>query len=290
MKSTIKLSFIKSFPSVEEGIFNICNISKSKLKTFKFSKNFLAKKILIKDEIELPIDLINLGKINPNYTGENIEKIFEDENFFVFSKPHKTHSHPLSYSDSNNTLSALYTISGDLLNVNKESYDRGLLYRLDFETSGLMYFAKTTSIYQDMRENFSSMIKEKNYYAIVEGKIESKKLTHNLKTSGKKGSIVKEDSLGRKCTIDVEALEYSEIHNQSLVKVNLQEGFKHQIRAQLMLDNHPIVGDEIYGAKNSTRLWLHCFEYKFDYREKSYSCSDETEKLKAFFNNFNSKL
>ena len=45
--------------------------------------------------------------------------------------------------------------------------DRGLLYRLDYGTSGILIFLKDEEDYQYLRNDFNNLVKEKSYLAIV---------------------------------------------------------------------------------------------------------------------------
>ena len=75
----IDLCFLKTYPSVMEGIFSLTGISKSQLKKYKMNKAFLSKPVKARDEISLPINLVNHGRINPIYSGKKVKTIFEDD-------------------------------------------------------------------------------------------------------------------------------------------------------------------------------------------------------------------
>jgi 23S rRNA pseudouridine1911/1915/1917 synthase len=294
MTNQIEFCFIEDFPSLKEGIFSICGISKSGLKKFQLKRNFLEKNIRKKDKITLPINILNYGSINPLYEGLVPEIAFEDENFILLCKPHRVHSHPLSYDEKNNLLSFISSSENltkkRLLEVNSQKYDRGLVYRLDYETSGLIYYAKSDSIYSEMRTSFNTLVKKKMYLAIVEGEVQNQNIEHFLTTKESKGSLTKEDASGKKCRVEIRRLDYNLELNQSLVSVKLEEGFKHQIRAQLALVGYPILGDVLYGANESQRMWLHCYQYCFDFNGISYDTKDTSKELESFLANFNCKL
>jgi 23S rRNA pseudouridine1911/1915/1917 synthase len=288
---TIEICFLKSFPSVSEGIFSLVpSLSKSKLKSFHFKKNFLNKKILEKDTISFPLELINHQKINPIYQGNKNSIIFEDEHLLVINKAENTHIHPLNYLDEENVLSWMITAGyGKYLDVNSMKYDRGLLYRLDFETSGLLYYVKIQEAYEYLRENFNSMVKEKSYLCVVNGKAQNEfKFQHHLKSTQTKGSFVQvcTDEAGVLANLSGSLLSYNEKEDKSLVKVNLKQGSRHQIRVQLSHEGIPIVGDTKYGGSDDERIFLHCFQYKFSYETTNYECKSELfNKLEKYFPN-----
>lgn len=286
MQKEVSISFIKEFPSVKEGIFYLSGISKSGLKKFNFKKNFLEKKIQKGDTLSFPIDLVNYRKINPVYSGEKINIIYEDENLIAISKPNQIHSHPLIYSDSQNVLSGFYSISKEaFLNVNIENQDRGLMYRLDYETSGLLLYLKHQKLIDYVRERFKETVYKKLYLAVVEGELKNCELKHKIKASGVKGRKMIESDEGDECCIHIVQKSYSSEKNISLIQVQLIEGRRHQIRAQLSIAGYPILGDKLYGGQEADRLFLHCYQYKFQLAGKDYDLKDESSQvLSELFN------
>ena len=119
--------------------------------------------------VEVPLNLFNNLLINPNFCGEKPNIIFEDEHLIVLHKPVGIHNHPLSYLENDNCLSYLRETDpkNRALFTDVERYDRGLLYRLDYLTSGLLIFSKRdgeVDLYRQKQGN-------KFYLAICEGKI-----------------------------------------------------------------------------------------------------------------------
>lgn len=287
----IQFCALTSCESVESLLKEVFHISKNQLKKQKLSKNFLTKKVLEKDELSLSLNLLNYGKINPTYKGQKPKVIFEDDKLLALSKPSGIHCHPLTYLEHDNLLSFL-TAEGHVepLRVNSNEYDRGLMYRLDRETSGLVIFIKNDEDYSHLRANFQDLVKEKIYYAVVMGEYKGDiDLQTLLKTSGKKGKkIVEDEALNAETKFSrLEILEqnYSVENDQTLLKIKLFHGHRHQIRAQLRAAGYPIKGDTLYNGKPAARLYLHCLEYKFQLGDKEYDLKDEdVEFLSEFFN------
>ena len=232
------------------------SISKSSLKTYKKQ---LKKSIRQRDEITIPIDLLNKDLISPSYTGPHIDILFEGDDFIAIDKPFNMHGHPLSYSESDNVLSFLRS-TGKVASLGFASgeKERGLLYRLDFVTSGVLVYSKS---------EHSSLVREeihqKTYLAIVEGKISQSGLLQQFFTpSGSKGSVMKVGESGQfEGKMNVELLSFNEAENLSLVKIELETGLRHQIRAGLAYLGHPILGDERYGGRKHERVYLHAYQY-----------------------------
>jgi 23S rRNA pseudouridine1911/1915/1917 synthase len=275
-QSNIQLSLLKE-EKVSNFLKDVFHSSNNKLKKY-FKHNFLDKIIYQHKTLELPIDFTNDGLISPYYDGPAIEILFEDDHFLVLDKPANIFVHPLKYSEFNNCLSYLRSINKKVLNVNAPNYDRGLLYRLDFETSGVLIYVKKDNLYTELRHNFDSIAKEKIYLAQVNGQFPNViKLENILRPYGVGGSKMKALSvIDKKTTEEISTLEilennFDQTSNNTLLKIKLNTGHRHQIRAQLEGMGFPIIGDKLYGGKNSDRLYLHALNYQIKTGDKFYS-------------------
>ncbi len=244
-------------------------LSRSQLKKF-LKSSFLKKSLRHGDEIDLPLNILNYGNINPHFQGKEVKILQETDDFFVLAKPQGIHCHPLSYEESDNCLSFLRQQGlNDYLIVNCDSYDRGLLYRLDQLTSGLLILSKNSDFLEQLKIRRHDIIRKKEYLAIVQGQTPSEgELDHFLYASGYKGFKMIEDARGDQAQLKFKRLRYSQSDNLSLIKVELGIGLRHQIRAQMSLAGFPILGDELYGGQSAARLFLHCFHYQIEWQDK----------------------
>lgn len=253
-----------------EDLLTHLGFSKQKIKRIGLSKKARSKFVRFHDEVSLPQDLFNFGIINPRFCGKQRPFIMGEEgHLLAVHKPSQVHIHPLSYNEHDNLLSFLreegyfsYLQNFSQNFLHDSLWDRGLLYRLDYETSGLVLLASSTELYAKARQG-ESFIKRKVYLAVVEGNYRGPEglIHHRLTTTGK---VVKENDMGASSYIEVKILATTE--DQSLLEVNLQEGRRHQIRVQLSLLGYPIWGDELYGAKmtNDGSFGLHCYRYQLE--------------------------
>ncbi|MFZ9001062.1 MAG: pseudouridine synthase [Bacteriovoracaceae bacterium] len=272
----IKVGLLKHYTTVENAILDILGVSKSRLKKMGISKDFLSKEANKNMAIELPIDLVNSNMINPNYLGPEIVVLHEDENFIVMDKPCRVHGHPHFYSDQYNCLSFLRNKYSDnkIFEVGRENSERGLLYRLDYETSGVLIYCKNENLFLGLRNNFEKSFKTKIYQLAVEGELDVMGPVENfLAPSGKKGAKMKvlPHHDGLLARLEILESEYLPTKNISLVTVKLLTGVRHQIRVQMSHLGHSIVGDPLYG-KEGERLMLHAkkYELQFDDIEQSF--------------------
>ena len=265
----LNFSPLQSFQSTEDLLLSINKrlsktAAKNLIKKYKIPK----KEWREKSEIILPLEVVNHGLVNPYYQGDQVDIIAEGEDWIAVNKPIKVHTHPLDYQCQNNLLSALASMRRlDAVMVNFSNYDRGALYRLDFETSGVVVLAKKIEFYKNLRDNFHQISKTKKYLAIVTGDIRSYtgEHSHYMKASLKKNhKMIEGDETDFKAILSINNIEYNQSKNLSLVHINLHTGHRHQIRYQLSHLGFPILGDELYGGGHSDRLFLHALEYEFD--------------------------
>jgi len=281
----ILLCALEDCESLSIFLSQLC-ISKNKQKLFIKNKKYLRKKIIKKDVLEIPIDLLNINMVWPKYTGDKVIKIVDNHLFLALSKPARVHSLPLRYNESNNLISFVreQEKSAEVFSINKDTYEKGLLYRLDYETSGLILLARNKLFYEAFR---TSLEKKKFYLAVVEGEIENDfSYAHHIGYSGEKGAVgrVSNEAL-KNSHLEGKKIIYDKEKNLSLVVIKLIEGKRHQIRIQLSHEGHPIVGDPIYGNHGAKRMYLHSFCYQFLYLNKEYKIVDNNfHGLEIIFN------
>lgn len=262
----VELSWLHDEGSLKEALQSTLHSSGQLLKKH-FSSKQLTRALKAREVSRLPLDLVNQLRINPEYVGPEIEILAETEAYLAVHKPPGIHSHPHAYSDKNTVLNFLASKGlWKSLEVNTENYDRGLFFRLDFETSGVLILAKNEKLLQHVREEFATEMKRKFYWAIVNGSFDREGLhTHYFKGSGAKGSKQKvEDQGGDDLKPgSLAVMKVAEGQGKSLLLVNLKTGLRHQIRAQLAHLGFPIYGDELYGGGQGERLFLHAFRYEW---------------------------
>jgi 23S rRNA pseudouridine1911/1915/1917 synthase len=193
----------------------------------------------------------------------------ETEEFIVMNKPPGVHCHPLSYCERDNCLSFLRE-QGEKLEANRFQYDRGLLNRIDKETSGVLIYCKDHELYLRARDSFSEIVKEKIYLARVQGNCESRGLIRNGLST--KAPVVKVSKRGQRAELEILEGTYDSQTDSTILKIRLLTGLRHQIRVQLSYLGHPLMGDETYGGPKASRLFLHAYSYRLmiDAREVFY--------------------
>jgi len=154
----------------------------------------------------------------------------------------------------------------------------GIVHRLDRDTSGLMVIAKSEKALVDLQNQFASHKVKKIYSALVFGKLEPKEGTikialkrdpkNRIRFIASKSKEAKEAVT--RYTVDQELRIKN--HEVSFLKVELETGRTHQIRAHFLAIGYPIVGDPVYKTRDSEvfskelgleRQFLHASELNF---------------------------
>ena len=185
---------------------------------------------------------------------ENIDLpvIFEDENVIVVDKPSGVISHARGkYFDEPSVASFVRQIT-------KQKGERaGIVHRLDRATSGVMISAKNQLALSWLQKQFSQRKVKKTYMAIIEGAMPSEEGIIDMPI-GRNPSVPKMFHVSESGTQALTRYQTIKSNEKfSLLEMSPETGRTHQLRVHLKELHHPIVGDELYGGKQASRLLLH---------------------------------
>ena len=182
---------------------------------------------------------------------ENIplEIVWEDENMAVVNKPSGMLTHPTFIETSGTLVNALLYKYGENLSDTNGEFRRGIVHRLDRNTSGLIMIAKNNQTH----EYLANLIKEHNltkkYHAVLKGfypnetDIISEPIGRN--NLNPKKMAVRPD--GKPSLTKLKVLEHFG-NEATYVELTLVTGRTHQIRVHTSYKNHPVYNDTMYGA------------------------------------------
>lgn len=142
----------------------------------------------------------------------------------------------------------------------------GVVHRLDRNVSGVLVVAKTSKAAGRLSAAFRDRVPglEKTYLAWVAGSV-----------AADRGRIVdrltRRDRITRRAPADATDAREATLHyvvdgrgpRATRLLVTLETGFTHQIRAQLAMAEHPLLGDEKYGGPPGDRPALHARRLAF---------------------------
>jgi 23S rRNA pseudouridine1911/1915/1917 synthase len=125
----------------------------------------------------------------------------------------------------------------------------GMVHRLDRPVAGIVLFCRTSKAASRISDQFRTGTAEKYYLAVLEGELKQKggSLVHFVEKQKRSTLVVSGKSTGvREARLSYTALGIAQ--GRTLVRVKLETGRKHQIRAQFAHMGHPVAGDLRYGA------------------------------------------
>lgn len=230
-------------------------ISRSKIQTA--IKN---GKILVNNEVKKPSYILKEGdKIEfENLIEENIIKIkpenlpitviWEDENMLVVNKPSGMLTHPTPLETSGTLVNALLFRYGENLSDINGDFRRGIVHRLDRNTSGLLMIAKNNKTHEYLAQLIKNHQITKKYHAVLKGSypldndiIEAPIGRH--KTQPHKMTVTPD---GKPSTTILKVIE--RFKDATYVELTLITGRTHQIRVHTSYKKHPVYNDTLYGA------------------------------------------
>ena len=185
--------------------------------------------------------------------------IYEDDNILVVNKPTNLLVHDgddkLKNDDTLTKQVLNYLISTNAYNPSKENiFIPALAHRIDRNTSGLVVFGKTSIALQELFKAFKNHDgMDKEYETLVCGKVTEKGKIEAKLIKNEKTKIVNVDETNglKALTLYTPIKVYEDV---SLLSVKILTGRTHQIRVHLKHINHPLVGDQKYGNRNSDML------------------------------------
>lgn len=186
----------------------------------------------------------------------NLEVLFEDEALLVLNKSGNLPCHPSGCYYENTVWYQIRTRLG-ISNPH-------LINRLDRETSGVVLVAKTEGAARKLSQQFFHRRVSKVYTVIVEGAFPEKVeaagwLMPDLESAVRKKRCfvagTPESKPGGSAEWAESRFELRRRADEiSLVRVQLQTGRLHQIRATLCSLGFPVVGDKLYGVDDTLFL------------------------------------
>ena len=218
-------------------------ISRSKIQSFiklgviLVNNKTVKPSYILKEDDILDFSICEQDKISkPQPENIPIEIVWEDENMAVVNKPSGMLTHPTTQELSNTLVNALlYKYGNNLSDINGD-LRRGIVHRLDRNTSGLIMIAKNNQTHEFLVN-----------LAIVKGVIEKDSFEIN-------SPIGRHPTQPHKQCVRIDGKEsltlgkvLTRFKNATLVELTLITGRTHQIRVHMSSIGHPVYNDTLYG-------------------------------------------
>jgi 23S rRNA pseudouridine1911/1915/1917 synthase len=189
--------------------------------------------------------------------------VYEDEHLLVVDKPPGVVVHPARGHRTGTLAQALAgrAAGGD------DATRAGIVHRLDRDTSGLLVVARTPEAHRGLRAAMAARRVRREYLALVEGRPPARSGTIDA-------PLGRDRRVRTRMSIDTDAPRAAVTHFEveralagaTLLRVRLETGRTHQIRAHLRAIGHPVAGDPEYGRRGLfglRRQFLHATRLAF---------------------------
>ncbi|MGI8780092.1 MAG: RluA family pseudouridine synthase [Solirubrobacteraceae bacterium] len=188
---------------------------------------------------------------------------WEDEHLIVVDKPASVVVHPARGHRDGTLVQAL---AGKV--AGGEYPDRpGIAHRLDRDTSGLLVVARSDAVHAALKASLAARDLVREYLALVEGRPPARRGTIDapLGRDRRVRTRISTDTEEARAAVTHFEVEQALPHD-TLLRVRLETGRTHQIRAHLLAIGHPVAGDPEYGAAGRhglARQFLHAARLAF---------------------------
>jgi RluA family pseudouridine synthase len=125
-----------------------------------------------------------------------------------------------------------------------------IVHRIDKEASGVVLFAKNAAAHRFLCKQFTEHTVRKTYLALLHGRVisDAGKIDLPIRQKGS-GRVAVDMSIGKLCITEFEVVE--RFNGFTLVRAHPVTGRRHQLRVHFYSIGHPIVGDPMYGKRET---------------------------------------
>ena len=180
-----------------------------------------------------------------------LDVVYEDDDVIVVNKPKGLVVHPAPGHAGGTLVNALLHHCGDSLSGIGGEKRPGIVHRIDKDTSGLLIAAKNDMAHTRLSAQLKDHTLARTYECIVCGNVRQDVGTIDAPigrspADRKKMAVV---TGGRPAVTHFEVI--ARYPGYTHLRCRLETGRTHQIRVHLAWQNHPILGDTVYGHKKA---------------------------------------
>ena len=190
---------------------------------------------------------------------------YADEHLLVVDKPAGVVVHPARGHRAGTLAQALAGVAAG----GEDAARAGIVHRLDRDTSGLLVVARSEEAHRALRAALQARAITREYLVLVEGRPPARTGTIDAPVGRDRRVRMR---MSTDTDVPREAVTHFEIERAlprtTLLRVRLETGRTHQIRAHMQAIGHPVVGDPEYGTPGRLgleRQFLHATRLAFDH-------------------------
>src|SRR5918999_1441027 len=188
---------------------------------------------------------------------------WEDEHLIVVDKPAGVVVHPGGGQAAGTLAQAL----GDRVAGGEDPERAGIVHRLDRDTSGLLVVARSEPVHAALKAQLAARELVREYLALVEGRPPARRGTIDA-------PVGRDRRVRTRVSTDTDEPRAAVTHFETdqffehftLLRVRLETGRTHQVRAHVKAIGHPVAGDPEYGRRGLLglrRQFLHAARLAF---------------------------
>lgn len=233
---------------------NLSDFSRAKIqdliknKCVSVNDKFLKASYIVQNGDKIKINIPEKKEVEILPEPITLDIKYEDDDILVINKPVDMLTHPTENETTGTLVNALLYNFKTLSDINGKMRP-GIVHRLDRDTSGLIFAAKTNKGHQFLEKQIKEKTAIREYYAVIKGYMPEDEgiidlpIDRNPKNPTKMAVVE-----GGKPSI-TEYYTIEKFKGYSLLRLKLQTGRTHQIRVHLSYLKHPIVNDTLYGGE-----------------------------------------
>ncbi|MEG0919602.1 MAG: RluA family pseudouridine synthase [Anaerovoracaceae bacterium] len=237
----------------------------------------------------IEIEVTEKQEITPTPEKMKLNIVYEDEDILVLDKDKGVVVHPGVGNYTGTLMNGLLYYCGDNLSDINGDLRRGIVHRIDKDTSGLIMIAKSNFAHEGLAEQLANHSSTRGYKAVVYNNFKEDEGTINKPIGrNKKNRLLRavDYENGKRAVTHYKVLE--RLSKFCLIEARLETGRTHQIRVHMADINHPLLGDVVYGqAKQKYKLegqMLHAYLLGFIHPRTGQYMEFESELPSEFIN------
>ncbi len=180
-----------------------------------------------------------------------IDIVYEDDDIIVVNKQQGMIVHPALTNLSGTLVNGLLYYCGSNLSDINGIMRPGIVHRIDKDTSGLLVIAKNNISHEILAKQFKQHTINRKYRAIVSGVINETNATIDAPIGRDPMNRLKRAVIGNGKHAVTHFKVLDRFRGYTYIEAELETGRTHQIRVHLAYIGKPVLGDPMYGCKNS---------------------------------------